>query len=94
MAGYAAGVGFYDGADADECDGLESLILTEELEALRAAISQLAEPQAKVLTWRFGLDGGKCRSITWIALRQRVKRPVAEAQLEQALEELRGLIRG
>lgn len=93
MAGYAAGVGDFDKGGNAETSGLESLILTEELESLRAAVLRLEPEQSKVLAWKFGLDGGPPRSITWIALRQRVKRPAAEAMLEEALDELRGLLR-
>lgn len=93
MAGYAAGVSELDTGGNAENGGLDGLILTEELELLRAAVLRLEPEQSKVLAWKFGLDGGPPRSITWIALRQRVKRPAAEAMLEEALDELRGLLR-
>lgn len=93
MAGYAAGVGFYDGADA-ESDGLESLILNEDLATLRAAMARLNTTHSKVLAWKFGLDGMPPRSLAHIAIRMRWTVQETERQIEIAIDELRGSIRG
>jgi DNA-directed RNA polymerase sigma subunit (sigma70/sigma32) len=67
----------------------ESVMASETRQRLAAALDALSDVQIQVVNMRFGLDGNRPRSITFVAKILRIKPDAARAALETALIAMR-----